>query len=293
MVGPQKMKRSGSFLGKNYPCPSYNISDTKKKKKSQLSCRERFRREKLATERKERKSRGDPSPSEDDSDFDPRIADNIFKPYSFMKLLENGFDYSREGFLRAVGGVDASSGREKRIAGGNPFEKPDFAKLVHLIRSNSTEFEAQGRILRLKNYIGAHARAVDMDIIIEALRENTRVEVLYIQNFEDGMHDQQLYHLVDVLKERRIWALNIGENANVSAWGRREREKFWSTVDELLYCMCCVLLISVSGLSPTPYIPRVSASCPFRSLSLSLFHAHLFLNTHTHATYLLAPKDRA
>ena len=37
-----------------------------------------------------------------------------------------------------------------------------------------------------------------------------------VQNFERGMGEAQLGRLVDVLKLRRIWAVNVGENFAVS-----------------------------------------------------------------------------
>ena len=58
--------------------------------------------------------------------------------------------------------------------------------------------------------------------MIDALSTNTCVECLYIQNFERGMHDEQLGRLVDlVLTKGKIWALNIGENFRIThfAWG--------------------------------------------------------------------------
>ena len=57
--------------------------------------------------------------------------------------------------------------------------------LVHAIRSNSQEFEACGRVLRLKQYLGINVRPPVMDAILTALEENTLVEALYIQNFEE------------------------------------------------------------------------------------------------------------
>lgn len=43
------------------------------------------------------------------------------------------------------------------------------------------------------------------------------VEALYIQNFEDGMHDAQLRRLSEVLQQGSVWALNVGENFKLSA----------------------------------------------------------------------------
>ena len=59
-----------------------------------------------------------------------------------------------------------------------------FRKLLAMIRDNSTEFQAEGRILRLKNYMRADAQPAEIDAVIEALEHNSRVEALYIQNFE-------------------------------------------------------------------------------------------------------------
>ena len=59
-----------------------------------------------------------------------------------------------------------------------------FRRFVDMVRSNSPEFEAQGRVLRLKQYISADVRPAAINAILEALAVNTLVEVLYIQNFE-------------------------------------------------------------------------------------------------------------
>lgn len=130
------------------------------------------------------------------------------------------FNFTADELEDMLGGR-SSNGRLRRIKGGNPMEKKDFRLLIELILGNSTAFEAQGRILRIKNYIPCDASPLEIDLILAALRKNSRIEVLYIQNFERGMTDQQLYHLVEVLKERRqIWAVNIGENYQITpvAW---------------------------------------------------------------------------
>lgn len=53
------------------------------------------------------------------------------------------------------------------------------------MRANSTKFEADGRVLRLKQYLGINARPAVIDAVLDALAVNTRVEALYIQNFEE------------------------------------------------------------------------------------------------------------
>lgn len=59
-----------------------------------------------------------------------------------------------------------------------------FRRLIEMIRTNSREFEADGRVLRLKQYMSSDARPPMIDMVLDALEVNTRVEALYIQNFE-------------------------------------------------------------------------------------------------------------
>eukprot|EP00884_Botryococcus_braunii_P006272 jgi/Botrbrau1/15646/Bobra.4_1s0030.1 len=112
--------------------------------------------------------------------------------------------------------------RAKRLPGGDPMESAPFRRLIEMIRGNSREFAANGRVLRLKQYMIADAREPMINMVLDALMVNTRVEALYIQNFEQGMQDPQLDRLTEVLKLKRIWAVNVGENFHISlaAWER-------------------------------------------------------------------------
>ncbi len=60
----------------------------------------------------------------------------------------------------------------------------DVQNLLKAIRANSTEFEAQGRVLRVKQHIHADAGPLVVDALLDALMENTRIEALYVQNLE-------------------------------------------------------------------------------------------------------------
>jgi len=95
-----------------------------------------------------------------------------------------------------------------------------FVEFLEMVKSNSTAFHCDGKILRLKRFIPPGAGSLMLDLVIDALAYNTRVEILYIQNFERGFLDEQLEKLTEVLKLKRIWGLNVGENFNVSmpAW---------------------------------------------------------------------------
>ena len=63
------------------------------------------------------------------------------------------------------------------------------------LRRNTREFDAEGRVLRLKRYVSAVAGSAVLNAVLDALSVNTRVEVLYIQNFERGFTDAQLARL--------------------------------------------------------------------------------------------------
>ena len=142
--------------------------------------------------------------------------------------------------------VPAANRSSKRVSGGDPLDSPRLRDFLNRcgqcrpwlcpvsvsssppgalsfvcsplprLRRNTREFDAEGRVLRLKRFIPADCRPQVIDAVLDALTANTRVEVLYIQNFEQGFGDDQLLRLLDVLKLGRIWAVNVGENFQTS-----------------------------------------------------------------------------
>lgn len=102
----------------------------------------------------------------------------------------------------------------RRQVGVDQLNRYGLRDLLQLLREDTS---SQLRILRLKHYIDADANCLTMDTVLEALEHCTKVEALYIHNFEEGMRDAQLEHLTRVLKKGYIWALNIGENFKLSA----------------------------------------------------------------------------
>ena len=59
--------------------------------------------------------------------------------------------------------------------------------------------------------------------VLDAISGTKAVQALYIQNFRVGMCDAVLDRLVEVLKEGRVWALNVGDypdQVSVDAWRR-------------------------------------------------------------------------
>ena len=59
-----------------------------------------------------------------------------------------------------------------------------MVELLQRIRSDDASFNTQGRILRLKHHLKATSGPRVIDAVIDALRDNTRIEALYLQNFE-------------------------------------------------------------------------------------------------------------
>ena len=98
------------------------------------------------------------------------------------------------------------------------------ARLCALLRADDTSvIQCAGRVLRVKHFLPSSAvgRAA-IYAVLDALTVNTRVQALYLQNFERGVGDAEIDKLIDVLKLGRIWAVNLGENGDVSkdAWRR-------------------------------------------------------------------------
>lgn len=94
--------------------------------------------------------------------------------------------------------------------------------LVAGLKMNSPEMV----VLKMKKYVNdPNAPSVVIDAALDALEENTNCEVLYIQNFNEGMRDRQVLHLLRILQSPscKIWCMNIGENYNV---GTRTWDKF-------------------------------------------------------------------
>jgi hypothetical protein len=71
-------------------------------------------------------------------------------------------------------------------------------------------------VLKLKKWLGPDTISIVMDVVLDALVDNTLCQALYIQNFNVAMRDGQMLKLLKVLQQGRIWSLNIGETYKVS-----------------------------------------------------------------------------
>mmetsp|Transcript_13196 Transcript_13196/g.23435 ORF Transcript_13196/g.23435 Transcript_13196/m.23435 type:complete len:784 (+) Transcript_13196:141-2492(+) len=92
------------------------------------------------------------------------------------------------------------------------------SRVQHLMK-RLHENDPQLKIVRVKNELDANTNKLVLLEMLDALETNTVVEVLYMQNLEEGMDDEVLQRLTDVLKGSKIWALNVGENFGVSRQG--------------------------------------------------------------------------
>ena len=110
--------------------------------------------------------------------------------------------------------------RPKRCTESRTLESPAFVDFIKRLRNNTLECDAGGKVLRLKRFISANSGPKVLHEVLDALKLNTTVEALYIQNFESGFFDEHLVKLADVLRLKRIWCLNVGENFRTSlpAW---------------------------------------------------------------------------
>lgn len=93
---------------------------------------------------------------------------------------------------------------------------PLMKALVEKLRNNDSDMV----VLKMKKYVNdPNAPQVVIDAALDALEENTNCEALYIQNFNEGMRDEQVLRLIKILQRPscKIWNLNIGETYKVRA----------------------------------------------------------------------------
>jgi hypothetical protein len=93
--------------------------------------------------------------------------------------------------------------------------RSDVKQLLEKIRSNHDDTV----VLKIKEHLLADITACVLDEIIESLKCNKVCQALYLQNLTRAMHDEQLVSLTSLLKRKKIWCVNLGENYSVSAKG--------------------------------------------------------------------------
>eukprot|EP01033_Poteriospumella_lacustris_P004538 gene4538-3245_t len=71
-------------------------------------------------------------------------------------------------------------------------------------------------VFKVKEHVFADINSVVFDAIVDALAVNKVCQAIYIQNLSSAIFDDQVRHLIQVLKKKKIWCVNIGENYEVS-----------------------------------------------------------------------------
>jgi hypothetical protein len=74
-------------------------------------------------------------------------------------------------------------------------------------------------VFKIKAHLHTDINAAVFDALIESFRKNSVCQAMYIQNISSAIFDPQLVHFTSLLKEKRIWCVNIGENYSVTPSG--------------------------------------------------------------------------
>ena len=107
--------------------------------------------------------------------------------------------------------------REKRDPNASWLERKELKTFLRKVETNHEDTV----ILKLKDHLAPDfINPLVLNLIIEAIGKNTVCQALYVQNLSNSMNDEQLFALVEVLKRKKIWCINLGENYSVSqqAW---------------------------------------------------------------------------
>lgn len=115
--------------------------------------------------------------------------------------------------------------RSTRDPAASYLERRDVKEMLQ----NITRSQKNTVVLKIKDHVMADINTSVMDAIIDALGRNKVCQALYVQNLSKSMHDTQVRNLVAVLKRKKIWCLNIGENYEVST---RMWEEFCRSLPE-------------------------------------------------------------
>lgn len=110
---------------------------------------------------------------------------------------------------------DNCSRKSKRDPSSIQLSKADVAALLEKIKTN----HSSTIVLKIKDHVSADINSLILDEIIKSLYLNKVCQALYVQNLSQAMGDEQLANLTSLLKKKKIWCINLGENYNVSSFG--------------------------------------------------------------------------
>mmetsp|Transcript_526 Transcript_526/g.931 ORF Transcript_526/g.931 Transcript_526/m.931 type:complete len:1324 (-) Transcript_526:214-4185(-) len=90
--------------------------------------------------------------------------------------------------------------------------RSDVKRLVEKVKGNHPDTV----VFKIKEMIMADISPAVFDQVLLSFEKNTVCQAMYIQNLSLAIRDEQLRHLIELLKTKMIWCLNIGENYEVS-----------------------------------------------------------------------------
>lgn len=126
--------------------------------------------------------------------------------------------------VRAILGEDdnvtnsSGGGNYVRRSTRQPSRSVLDSKYLRSLISKLENNEPDVVVLKMKKFLpDPDTKPIAVDAVLSAMEKNTNCEALYIQNFNMGMRDEQVLHLLRVLQNPKcnIWCLNIGETYNV------------------------------------------------------------------------------
>lgn len=93
--------------------------------------------------------------------------------------------------------------------------RPDVKRLFEKIENNHSDTI----VFKIKAHVHTDITTLVFDKMIEQFYKNNVCQAMYIQNISTAIYDKQLQNLINLLKVKRIWCINLGENYSVSQQG--------------------------------------------------------------------------
>ena len=125
---------------------------------------------------------------------------------SDIQYLEDSCSYSNDETSHWVR-------RSVRLPNRSVLTSSGMISLIEKLKCNDVTIE----VLKMKEYLPhMNTPCVALDSVLDALEtSNTNVQAIYIQNYNEGMRDAQVLHLLRILQQGRIWCFNLGETYRV------------------------------------------------------------------------------
>lgn len=103
--------------------------------------------------------------------------------------------------------------RSVRLPSRAVLSSSGLTSLIDKLKCNDVTVE----VLKMKDFLpSSFTPSMALDTVLDVLEKyNSNVQAIYIQNYNEGMRDAQVLHLLRVLQKGRIWCFNLGETYRV------------------------------------------------------------------------------